>query len=67
MASVHASLLRWRPGSGWPAAPGTTAAGRRIDSHDLTDLVCRLADGSMGRVAIVPGTDEDWTAVCVPA
>jgi hypothetical protein len=41
--------------------------GLRVDAHDLTDYVCRLADGSMGRVAIISGTDEEWTAVCIPA
>jgi hypothetical protein len=38
-----------------------------MDHDHLTDYVCRLADGSMGHVAIVPGTDEEWTAVCVRA
>ena len=65
--SISARLLRWRQEGGRPAALGATAAGLRIDAHDLTDFVCRLADGSMGRVAIISGTDEEWTAVCVPA
>lgn len=60
-------LLRRRPEGGRPAALRATTAGLRIDAHDLTDFVCRLADGSMGRVAIIGGSDEEWTAVCVPA
>jgi len=60
-------LLRWRPEGGRPATLRTTAAGLRVDAHDLTDYVCRLADGSMGRVAIIPVTDAEWTAVCVSA
>ena len=59
--------LRWRPETGRPAAPSTAAAGLRVEAHDLTDYVCRLADGSMGRVAIIAGNDEEWTAVCVSA
>ena len=65
--SIQALLLRWRPEGGRPAALRATTAGLRVDAHDLTDFVCRLADGSMGRVAIIGGTDEEWTAVCVPA
>jgi hypothetical protein len=64
--SISAWLFRWRPTGNRPATWGATAAGLRLDAHDLTDCVCRLADGSMGRVAIIGGTDEDWTAVCVP-
>jgi hypothetical protein len=59
------ALLRWRPTSRQPAAFRDAVTGLRIDAHDLTDYVCRLADGSMGRVAIIPGTDEEWTALCV--
>jgi hypothetical protein len=65
--AISGLLLRWRPEGGGPAAPSAAAAGLRIEAHDLTDHVCRLADGSMGRVAIIPGTEEEWTAVCVPA
>ena len=61
------TLLRWRPASRQPAAFRDAVTGLRIEAHDLTDSVCRLADGSMGRVAIISGTDEEWTAVCVPA
>ena len=64
---ISALMLRWRPEGGPPAVLRASAAGLGIDAHDLTDFVCRLADGSMGRVAIVPGNDEEWTAVCVPA
>jgi hypothetical protein len=63
-ASIMA-LLRWRPASRQPAAFRDAVTGLRIDAHDLTDYVCRLADGSMGRVAIISGTDEEWTALCV--
>ena len=31
--------------------------------HSLTDYPCRLANGSMGRVAVVRD-DGDWTLVC---
>ena len=37
-----------------------------IDEHELTDYVCRLADGSMGRVAIRE-SDGEWIGVCVKA
>jgi hypothetical protein len=37
-----------------------------FDEHELTDYVCRLADGSMGRVAIREA-DGDWIGVCVKA
>jgi hypothetical protein len=36
------------------------------DAHELTDYICRLADGSMGRVAIRE-SDGEWIGVCVPA
>jgi len=64
--SISTLLLRWHRRGGWPAALRATAAKLRIEAHDPTDYVCRLADGSMGRVAIIAGTDEEWTAVCVP-
>jgi hypothetical protein len=64
--AIMALLPRWRPQRGRPASLRATAAGRRVDAHDLTDHVCRLADGSMGRVAIIRRTDEEWTVVCVP-
>ena len=61
-------LLRRRPPDGGRSSGlRATADGLRVDGRELTDDVCRLADGSMGRVAIVPGTDAEWTAVCVPA
>ena len=34
--------------------------------HELTDYVCRLDDGSMGRVAIRE-SDGQWIGVCVKA
>ncbi len=62
------ALLRRRPESHRPAARRANMAGLLVvDAHDLTDYVCRLADGSMGRVAIIAGTDEEWSAVCVRA
>jgi hypothetical protein len=36
------------------------------DAHTLTDKVCRLADGSLGRVA-VREEDGELTEICVPA
>ena len=65
--SIVSLLLRWRPESPRPAARRDPATGLGIDNHDLTDYVCRLADGSMGHVAIILGPDGEWTAVCVPA
>jgi len=65
MDAISALLLRWRPASRQPAAFRDAVTGLRIEAHDLTDYVCRLADGSMGRVAIIAGTDEEWTALCV--
>ena len=65
--SIRALLFRWRREGSRPASLAATATGLRLDAHDLTDFVCRLADGSMGRVAIIPGNDEEWTAVCIPA
>ena len=59
------ALRWWRPGSRRPAAFRDAVTGLRIEACDLTDYVCRLADGSMGRVAIIAGTDEEWTALCV--
>lgn len=37
----------------------------RAGASELTASVCRLADGSMGRIAIVRKPDEMWEAVCV--
>jgi hypothetical protein len=65
--AISGLLRRWRPEAGRSAALRATADGLRVEAHDLTDYVCRLADGSMGRVAIIAGTDEEWTAICVPA
>jgi hypothetical protein len=65
--AISGLLRRWLRDGGRSASLRSTAGGLRVDAHDLTDYVCRLADGSMGRVAIIGGTDEEWTAVCVPA
>ena len=65
--AIAGLLIRLHPGAGRSAALRATADGLRVDAHDLTDYVCRLADGSMGRLAIISGTDEEWTAVCIPA
>lgn len=35
----------------------------RRDRHSLTDYQCRLADGKVGRVAVVM-SDGEWTLVC---
>ena len=37
------------------------------EGHELTQAVCRLGDGSMGRIAIVRQSTEEWAAVCVKA
>ena len=42
----------------------TQRAALAADEHELTDYVCRLGDGSMGRVAIRE-SDGEWIAVCV--
>lgn len=42
----------------------TTRAALAAEEHEMTDYVCRLEDGSMGRVAIRE-SDGDWIAVCV--
>jgi hypothetical protein len=51
-------LRRWRPGTSALGALGT-------DAHELTGSVCRLGDGSLGRIAIIRRPNEEWTAVCV--
>jgi hypothetical protein len=35
----------------------------RRDDHSLTNYPCRLADGRIGRVAVVQ-SGADWTMVC---
>ena len=42
----------------------TTRAALAAEEHEMTDYVCRLEDGSMGRVAIRESEGE-WIAVCV--
>ena len=59
------ALLRRRPASPQPAALWDAVTGLRIEARDVTDHVCRLADGSMGCVAIFAGIDQEWTARCV--
>ena len=36
------------------------------EEHEMTDYVCRLEDGTMGRVAIRE-SDGEWIGVCVRA
>jgi hypothetical protein len=50
LASLRPAALRW---------PARTA-----EAHELTDYICRLPDGNMGRVAI-RHSDGEWVAVCV--
>ncbi len=42
----------------------TKRATLAAQEHELTDYICRLDDGSMGRVAIRE-THGDWIGVCV--
>ena len=65
--SISTLLLRWHREGSYRAALHANVAKLRVDAHDLTDHACRLADGSMGHVAVIAGTDEEWTVVCVPA
>ena len=65
--AVAGLLRRWHPDERRSTALRTTADGLRVEAHDLTDYACRLTDGSLGRLAIISGTDEEWTAVCIPA
>ena len=44
----------------------TKRAALAAEEHELTDYVCRLDDGSMGRVAIRE-SDGEWIGVCVRA
>lgn len=46
-----------RPGLGAP--PPTTQL--------ITEVTCRLADGSLGHVAIIRASDDEWVAECVRA
>lgn len=59
VSRIMARLLSRRPAVAGPPAI-------RYDAHELTDYVCRLVDGTMGRVAIRQ-SDGEWVAVCVPA
>ena len=65
--AISGLLRRWRPDGRRSAALRATTDGLRVEAHDLTDYACRLTDGSLGRLAIISGTDEEWTAVCIPA
>ncbi|OGN83586.1 MAG: hypothetical protein A2X23_03195 [Chloroflexi bacterium GWC2_73_18] len=57
VSRITARLLSRRPVVAGPPAI-------RYDAHELTDYVCRLVDGTMGRVAIRQ-SDGGWVAVCV--
>jgi hypothetical protein len=65
--TISNRLHRWSSLGGLSAILGASGTERSVQAPELTEEVCRLADGSVGRVAIVPGTGEEWTAVCVPA
>ncbi len=54
------TALRGRREPQFDLPPSPTA-----DGHELTQAICRLGDGSMGRIAIVRQSAEEWTAVCV--
>jgi hypothetical protein len=58
--SEHRFISDWSDGS---VTVEAGEAGWLLD--DLTDGVRRLADGTIGRVAILPEGDEDWMAVSV--
>jgi hypothetical protein len=47
------------------AHPVPRADGPPTHTQLLTDAICRLADGSRGRIAIVRESDDEWSAVCV--
>ncbi len=50
----------------WPLGARLAAAlmhALRRNRHSLTDYECRLADGKVGRVAVVM-SDGEWTLVC---
>lgn len=71
---------RARPASG-AAGMASTVADTRVGSLgvtaaltaevaiktvlEMTEAICRLPDGSSGRIAIERGADETWVAVCV--
>jgi hypothetical protein len=69
------AVLEWLAEHGWidatdaPAIrwslPTSAPAGLLEDIRELTESTCRLADGSVGRIAIERRSDEGWTAVCV--
>ncbi len=59
MSKVVAQLVSLRPAF-------TRRAALAAEEHQLTDYVCRLDNGSMGRVAIRE-SDGEWIAVCVKA
>jgi len=44
----------------------TKRAALAAEEHEMTDYVCRLEDGTMGRVAIRE-SDGEWIGVCVRA
>jgi hypothetical protein len=59
ISRVVGLLVSLRPAFARRAVPTT-------DEHGLTDYVCRLDDGSMGRV-VMRESEGEWIAVCVRA
>ena len=59
ISSIVGRLTTLRPAFTRPAALAA-------DEHGLTDYVCRLDDGSMGRV-VIRESEGEWIAVCVRA
>ena len=50
----------WATWAGRAPAPAPSSS---VDDHSLTDLRCRLPDGTFGRLAVVE-VAGDWTLVC---
>jgi len=46
-------------------AIGSAKPAIAISGHELTAAVCRLADGTAGRIAVIRLADEAWETVCV--
>lgn len=46
-------------------AIGSAEPAIAISGHELTAAVCRLADGTAGRIAVIRLADEAWETVCV--
>ena len=63
-AQHRAALLESRAGrASLPARLRAAILARMRPEHSLTDYPCRLADGSIGRVAVVQQAGE-WTLLC---